>query len=137
MNGILLVATWKAGGTDYGGCAGRHIAFDLTYKVQFPGSGTFGMPPNAGTLVNTEANSWGVFGKVNKSTTFAQIRDGLSNVIMTARCSVLSWPFRRRRMAQAMACNIARTVGPSAVPRRRSRRASPSGLVTPYPNPIR
>jgi len=30
MNGILLVAAWKSGGTDYGGCAGRHIAFDAT-----------------------------------------------------------------------------------------------------------
>ena len=32
---------------------------------------------------NTDANSWGIFGKINKSTTFAQVRDGLSNTIMT------------------------------------------------------
>jgi len=83
MNGILLVATWKAGGTDYGGCAGRHIAFDATWKMQYPGSGTFGMPPNAGTLVNSDVNSWGVFGKINKSTSYGAIHDGLSNVIMT------------------------------------------------------
>jgi len=81
---MLMVASWKAGGTDYGGCAGRHIAFDTSYRVQFPQSGTWGLPPDvANVFANTEANSWGVFGKINKSTTFAGVRDGLSNTIMT------------------------------------------------------
>jgi len=81
---VMLLATWQGGGTAYGGCAGRHIAFDKAYKVLLPAAGTFGLPPDvAGVFANTEANSWGVFGKVNKSTTFAQIRDGLSNTIMT------------------------------------------------------
>ena len=35
------------------------------------------------TFLNSEANSWGIFGRINKATTFAQVRDGVSNTIMT------------------------------------------------------
>jgi prepilin-type N-terminal cleavage/methylation domain-containing protein/prepilin-type processing-associated H-X9-DG protein len=81
----MLLATWTGGGTDYGGCAGRYNAFDpATYKVQYPQSGTWGAPTAyPGLSAPTDSNSWGIFGQVNKSTTFAAIRDGLSNTIMT------------------------------------------------------
>jgi prepilin-type N-terminal cleavage/methylation domain-containing protein/prepilin-type processing-associated H-X9-DG protein len=83
----------KAGGTDYGGCAGRHLfcasSGSFTTTVQYPQSGIFGLPAdgtfklvNGNFFANTEANSWGVFGKMNKSVTFAQLRDGTANTIM-------------------------------------------------------
>ncbi len=104
---MLLSTAATGGGTDYGGCAGRHIFAAATAPksavaattVVYPASGIWGMPadgtkfafsridPNTGNptnaFANTDANSWGVFGKINKSTTFAQLRDGVSNTIMT------------------------------------------------------
>jgi prepilin-type N-terminal cleavage/methylation domain-containing protein len=75
------ISWWKGGGTDYGGCVGRHVAFDRkTGLVQAP-STAYGYP-NTG-FSNNEANSWGILGRVNKSTTPAQVRDGLTNTIMT------------------------------------------------------
>jgi prepilin-type N-terminal cleavage/methylation domain-containing protein/prepilin-type processing-associated H-X9-DG protein len=104
---MLLISTAKGGGTDYGGCAGRYIVFDTSYRVQFPQSGTTGLPPDGTvlpyyphlvgaatvyTFANTEANSWGIFGKINKSTTPAQIRDGMSNVIMAGEMQRVIMP---------------------------------------------
>jgi prepilin-type N-terminal cleavage/methylation domain-containing protein/prepilin-type processing-associated H-X9-DG protein len=92
-----------AGGTDYGGCAGRHIfcgsGGNFSTTVQYPNTATvYGLPKDgtpfpythigpSGTptnlFYNSDANSWGVFGKINRATTFAQIRDGTANTIMT------------------------------------------------------
>ncbi|MFZ1935153.1 MAG: DUF1559 domain-containing protein [Thermoguttaceae bacterium] len=107
VNGAVLTA----GGTDYGGCAGRHPfctpggnnrAADPAAAVQYPNSTVAyqGRPldseayktpnqhydPNGNPtyqFYNSDSNSWGIFGKINKSTTFAQIRDGTANTIMT------------------------------------------------------
>jgi prepilin-type processing-associated H-X9-DG protein len=90
------VSWWTGGGTDYGGCAGRHIAFGTSnYNVVpvVPASGTanYGYPAPAnflnpdGTTNNSqylEGWWWGIFGRVNRSTTFAEIRDGLTGTIM-------------------------------------------------------
>jgi prepilin-type N-terminal cleavage/methylation domain-containing protein/prepilin-type processing-associated H-X9-DG protein len=89
---------WRAGGTDYGGCVGRHIPFSRvvqnTNNVQnatswaMPASGLTKFPfpetqTGAVALVNNDSNSWGILGRINKSTTSAQARDGLTNTIMT------------------------------------------------------
>ena len=91
----LLPATWwPGGGTDYGGCVGRHVAYDTSgpsHNVLDAGA------PNAIVFDPgvTEANTvyqvmndgakrrWGIFGRVNVGTTFAEIKDGTSNTIMT------------------------------------------------------
>ncbi len=89
-NNYLLVSTWTGGGTDYGGCVGRHPGFnsdtnhsvlDANQAYQQP------TPPNInGIYVNGASNDtgtkrWGIFGQINQSTTFAGIRDGLSVTI--------------------------------------------------------
>jgi prepilin-type N-terminal cleavage/methylation domain-containing protein len=88
VNGILppgqhtmtIASWWKAGGTDYGGCVGRHRAYPFSPpNVQLAASSDY-TPPG---LTNKESNLWGIFGPVNKSTTPAQIRDGLTCTIMT------------------------------------------------------
>mgnify|MGYP001030001018 FL=1 len=88
---------WTGGGTDYGGCAGRHAIFGasatgsaaynyreaqmgntivmtvfkvMVNRVQIP-------DPTGGKILE------GVFGAVNKSTTFASMRDGSSNTMLT------------------------------------------------------
>ncbi len=89
---------WTGGGTDYGGCMGRFVSGTIP-KHYFP------LPKTAGTLRIifqpgvTVANSvyvvpsdisgncktiagLGIFGQLNQSTSFAAIRDGLSNTIM-------------------------------------------------------
>ncbi len=101
---VVAGAVVTGGGTDYGGCAGRQIfcsaSGNASSTVQYPQSSTWGVPTDAeayhtpnqhrdpsGNLTyqfyNTVANSWGILGGINKSTTFAQIRDGTSNTIMT------------------------------------------------------
>jgi len=96
---LLLVSTlWTAGGTDYGGCVGRHNAIDTasaTHKVYLPSATTgklrtdFTPPTNGPYAVPGEATSscaaekgYGIFGKVNQSTSYGEIRDGLSNTIL-------------------------------------------------------
>jgi prepilin-type N-terminal cleavage/methylation domain-containing protein/prepilin-type processing-associated H-X9-DG protein len=98
---LLTSATpLKGGGTDYGGCAGRHIfcsaSGTASTTVQYPAAAIWGLPADgtripisfvgapANTFVNTDSRSWGIFGKINSSTTFAQIStDGTANTIMT------------------------------------------------------
>jgi prepilin-type N-terminal cleavage/methylation domain-containing protein len=84
---------WKGGGTDYGGCSGRHIPFSIVsanYLVQsaqgvggYPGD--VNPPDGIGISENPkEWRNWGIFGRVNASTTPAQAqRDGMSSTIMT------------------------------------------------------
>ncbi len=83
----MLAPWWPGGGTDYGGCAGRHAAFTLKTSYNLCDASTFYEPnfyPEPFTAEDdTEAKRWGIFGRVNVSTTFDEIRDGSSNTIMT------------------------------------------------------
>jgi prepilin-type N-terminal cleavage/methylation domain-containing protein/prepilin-type processing-associated H-X9-DG protein len=99
-----VATTWKGGGTDYGGCVGRHLAYAVAAATHIPQmAGTLAFVPgcNPGTttpiagtpyLVPSEgpAAEWGIFGQVNVSTSHASIRDGLSNTIMTGELQRLN-----------------------------------------------
>lgn len=91
---MMLTTTWTGGGTDYGGCAGRHAAFtnETSYNLcdaSMAYSPTFvpvvkeksGATPSEAE--DTEERRWGIFGRVNVGTTFDEIKDGTSNTIMT------------------------------------------------------
>jgi len=91
---ILLVTSWTGGGTDYGGCVGRYgsfknstaqesqIANSITVPNYYPGV-PFTGASNDGDPIHNEPQRWGIFGRVNVSTTFSEVRDGLSNTIAT------------------------------------------------------
>ena len=102
---LLVTGTsgWTAGGTDYGGCVGRHMAFLVAapHKMQIPNPGaspsTLNIAPYIPgvTVVNTAyvvqgdngtvayaEKALGILGQVNQSVSFGQIRDGTSNTIM-------------------------------------------------------
>ena len=85
----LPTTTWVGGGNDYGGCLGRFAPFVNSNNQE-------SLPPSAICVPNyyptpfTAANDGsganmpqrvGVFGRINVSTTFAEIRDGASNTI--------------------------------------------------------
>ncbi len=91
---------WPGGGTDYGGCAGRYYlaytANDHSGKpIHNPGKNCTFIPgitiPNTLYLVNGDQAGMvgpatkriGIFGTLNKSTSFGEIGDGTSNTIMT------------------------------------------------------
>jgi type II secretory pathway pseudopilin PulG len=102
-NQLLLNSWWPGGGTDYGGCIGRHQGFlldadqsvvlpsadgrlplcfvpgvdvaDVAYKV----TGDIG---GAKAACRAE-KGLGIFGQLNRGTTLAEIRDGICNTIMT------------------------------------------------------
>ena len=84
---MMLSPSWTGGGTDYGGCAGRHATFTLKTGYNLCDASTFYEPnfyPDPFTTEDdTEENRWGIFGRVNVSTKFDEIRDGTSNTIMT------------------------------------------------------
>jgi len=95
----MLSTLWTGGGTDYGGCAGRHYAFStVSYNYIDPTvtvSGTSTVNANIFTPVltqgtlsvavgNSATNLAGVFGMTNQSTAFGQIRDGTSNTFLTS-----------------------------------------------------
>jgi prepilin-type N-terminal cleavage/methylation domain-containing protein/prepilin-type processing-associated H-X9-DG protein len=94
-NVCLLVATWTGGGTDYGGCAGRHMAYnpDTTIHEVYPGTAATTTPfiPNGIGTTDSDSKRWGIFGQVNQSTTFAGIRDGLANTIMTGELQRITY----------------------------------------------
>jgi prepilin-type processing-associated H-X9-DG protein len=100
---MMLTTTWTGGGTDYGGCAGRHAAFtdetgynlcdaSMVYSPSFvpvvTGRDTSVFAEKEGKsevkveAEETEAKRWGIFGRVNVSTGFKEISDGCSNTIM-------------------------------------------------------
>jgi prepilin-type N-terminal cleavage/methylation domain-containing protein/prepilin-type processing-associated H-X9-DG protein len=88
-NNMLLNTAWTGGGTDYGGCYGRHCSFygnDTVHGVTgantYYVSTTACLPFGVGSA-DSDSKRWGIFGKVNESTTFAGVRDGLANTIMT------------------------------------------------------
>jgi prepilin-type processing-associated H-X9-DG protein/prepilin-type N-terminal cleavage/methylation domain-containing protein len=100
---MMLNPTWTGGGTDFGGCAGRHQAFlldadqslalpstDKRLKLSFVPSVDVGdskhrvLNDTNGPHATCEARTgWGIFGRVNTCTTFGEIRDGTANTIMT------------------------------------------------------
>jgi prepilin-type processing-associated H-X9-DG protein len=94
---MMLSASWTGGGTDYGGCAGRHAAFTPQTGYNLCDSTTYYEPNfwpklkqgSAEVDVDHPPKHWraggrqGIFGTVNESMTFGAIRDGLSNTIMT------------------------------------------------------
>jgi type II secretory pathway pseudopilin PulG len=83
---MMLSPAWTGGGTDYGGCAGRHAAFrlDTGYNLsdatmQYdPG---FCPEPFKGKDNDTPEKRLGIFGRVNTGTIFKEIIDGGSNTI--------------------------------------------------------
>ncbi len=84
---LMLAEWWPGGGTDYGGCAGRHAAFSLTTgytlcdatMVYKPG---FEPKLSRDPTDDSPKRRWGVFGRVNESTKPAEIRDGQSTTIL-------------------------------------------------------
>jgi prepilin-type processing-associated H-X9-DG protein len=87
-NAMLLSSTWTGGGTDYGGCAGRHAAFTLETGYNLCDATMYYEPnffpkPFKGKEDDTPQKRWGIFGRVNVSTAWKDVRDGLSNTIMT------------------------------------------------------
>lgn len=106
-----MPSAWTGGGTDYGGCVGRHMAFATSNTVKSIVQNYFALPTTAHLLsinfapINTAAGgstTWvpsdvgsattggtcmtitgfGIFGQMNQSTSYAAIRDGTSNTIM-------------------------------------------------------
>lgn len=105
-NAMMLAPSWTGGGTDYGGCAGRHAAFTNETGYNLCDATTFFEPsfhpvPKdsrylKGPADGTASMRWGVFGRVNVSTTFGEIRDGTSNTIITGELQRLqATPTRR------------------------------------------
>ena len=88
-NVMMLSSAWTGGGTDYGGCAGRHAAFSLLTGYNLCDATMHYQPSFKPVAQGSEADdakpetSWGIFGRVNVSTKFSDIGDGLSNTIMT------------------------------------------------------
>jgi len=103
INGVAVwTGAWTGGGTDYGGCSGRHCMLGPNWTVgDASNDGTTGLPnycivpgytySDLRYQVTGETTSapwyavkrWGILGRVNISTSFAEVRDGLSNTIMT------------------------------------------------------
>ena len=84
---MLLSSSWTGGGIDYGGCAGRHAAFTLETGYNLCDATMYYEPgffpsPFKGKKDDTPAKRWGIFGRVNVSTTYKEIRDGVSNTII-------------------------------------------------------
>jgi type II secretory pathway pseudopilin PulG len=85
---MMLSAAWTGGGTDYGGCTGRHAAFTLQTGYNICDASMHYQPEFRPVYKNqkspdTEDGRWGVFGRVNQSTKFDEIKDGLSTTILT------------------------------------------------------
>ena len=92
----MLSTAWTGGGTDYGGCVGRHAGFDPQHFADCDMCDTWfvagGFIPRALTI-ETDQNGlpgpmnppppkrWGIFGKPNVPTKFGDIADGLSYTI--------------------------------------------------------
>ncbi len=90
QDSVMMAATWmQGGGTDYGGCAGRH-AFTMpsSSPAIFGASSMYSNTayPTSYNITSSTDNPqwrWGIFGRVNQSTGFGEIRDGTSNTILT------------------------------------------------------
>jgi prepilin-type processing-associated H-X9-DG protein len=87
-NVMMLLPSWTGGGTDYGGCAGRYAAFTLQTGYNLCDATMYYKPnfypaPFKGQADDTAAKRWGIFGRVNVSTSFKEISDGTSYTFMT------------------------------------------------------
>lgn len=100
---ILLNSTWTGGGTDYGGCIGRHQGFllDADQSIALPdadGKLKLAFVPGADDTTKQYAvagdtsrpkatcdakKGFGIFGQVNTSTHLGDVDDGLSHTIIT------------------------------------------------------
>jgi prepilin-type N-terminal cleavage/methylation domain-containing protein/prepilin-type processing-associated H-X9-DG protein len=95
---LFLSTGWTAGGTDYGGCVGRGTGFvggsgthamytpdaSGNVPISFTPAGTYAVTGDGVVAgMGVAERVLGIFGQVNQSTSFASIRDGTSNVIMT------------------------------------------------------
>lgn len=85
---MMLESWWPGGGTDYGGCVGRHAAFTNETGYNLCDASMFYEPnfyphPFTSQADDTEAKRWGIFGRVNVGTKLDEIEDGTSNTIMT------------------------------------------------------
>jgi prepilin-type N-terminal cleavage/methylation domain-containing protein/prepilin-type processing-associated H-X9-DG protein len=85
---------WTGGGTDYGGCAGRGALTPQNSQLYLEPvtvttsgsviSGCLFKPVyNGVAIADSTTNLNGVFAEVNKSTSFAGLRDGTSHTILT------------------------------------------------------
>ena len=90
-NMTLTGAAWTGGGTDFGGCAGRlswpvgtnhAMPYDDGSTGAYLGHWSTNSPYPSG-FANSYSQCWGIFGRLNSSTSFSSIRDGTSNTIMT------------------------------------------------------
>lgn len=93
---MMLSTSWTGGGTDYGGCAGRHAAFTLDTGYNLCDATMHYDPDFVPSQLkdkekdDTPEHRWGIFGRVNVSSTFGGVRDGLSNTIMTGELQRLT-----------------------------------------------
>jgi prepilin-type N-terminal cleavage/methylation domain-containing protein/prepilin-type processing-associated H-X9-DG protein len=105
IDDAMMMSSWTGGGTDYGGCAGRHTTLvsgggrgGLGHNLALPNAthqlGIVFQPgvtvANPSYVVPSDTSQYcsaiagfGIFGQANVSTSFSAIRDGLSNTIMT------------------------------------------------------
>ncbi len=85
---MMLAEWWPGGGTDYGGCAGRHAAFSLKTGYNLCDAtmdfdGGFHPKLKSDTAEDSPERRWGIFGRVNVGTKFDEVQDGLSHTIIT------------------------------------------------------
>jgi prepilin-type processing-associated H-X9-DG protein len=92
--GLMLAASWTGGGTDYGGCVGRHLAFTQTALQPSLDAAvslsTFVPTQIVQAASNSGPTSWGIFGEINVSNTFGSVKDGTSNTIMVGELQRLN-----------------------------------------------
>jgi len=84
---MLLSPSWTGGGTDYGGCAGRHAAFPLPTGYNLCDATMFYEPnyyppPFIDKTDDTPTKRMGIFGRVNVSTKPSEIVDGAKYTMM-------------------------------------------------------
>jgi prepilin-type N-terminal cleavage/methylation domain-containing protein len=95
---ILLDPGWTGGGTDYGGCAGRHTAFDGSHVYSPPptaGSAQFAVTVNIGGVATALSDAGrkqiGILGgSTVTAATVADIKDGTSNTIIVGELQRLT-----------------------------------------------
>ncbi len=88
---------WAGGGTDYGGCAGRYTPFYQAIRLADANNVSadathYPTTFNIDATNDTPTKRWGVFGRVNVGTSFAEIRDGTSNTIITGEMQRITSP---------------------------------------------
>jgi prepilin-type N-terminal cleavage/methylation domain-containing protein/prepilin-type processing-associated H-X9-DG protein len=97
-DGSATSGKWTGGGTDYGGCMGRHHGIGNNcavtdaldngtanggYQAAIVPGVTFANAADVVTNETITSTRWGILGRVNYSTGFNEVKDGLSNTILT------------------------------------------------------